>query len=149
MTVGDPYDLERFVRAQDAHGTYERALAELRAGRKSGHWMWFVFPQISGLGQSETSRRYAIASLEEAAAYLGHRVLGPRLIECSRALEASRALSATEILGAIDAMKLHSCMTLFTRAAPQEPLFARVLARYFAGAPDRNTDRLLRALDDT
>jgi uncharacterized protein (DUF1810 family) len=145
MAIGDPYHLERFVKAQDANGTYDRALAELRAGRKTGHWMWFVFPQIAGLGRSETSRRYAISSRGEAAAYLEHPLLGPRLIECSHTLELSRALSATQILGPVDAMKLQSCMTLFMRAAPQEPLFARVLERYFAGAPDNNTDRLLQS----
>ena len=145
MAIGDPYNLARFVAAQDAGGTYGRALAELRAGRKTGHWMWFVFPQIAGLGQSETSRRYAITSLAEASAYLQHARLGPRLIECAQILEVSRALSATEILGPIDARKLQSCMTLFLRAAPEEPLFGRVLDRYFAGAPDRNTDRLLQA----
>jgi uncharacterized protein (DUF1810 family) len=148
MANADPYDLDRFVKAQDANGTYERALVELRAGRKSGHWMWFVFPQVAGLGQSETSRRYAISSRAEAAAYLQHPLLGSRLIECSQILEMSRALSATEILGPIDAVKLQSCMTLFLRAAPQEPTFARVLERYFAGAPDHNTDRLLQSQGD-
>jgi uncharacterized protein (DUF1810 family) len=148
MAIGDPYDLERFVKAQDANGIYERALVELRASRKTGHWMWFVFPQIAGLGQSETSRRYAISSRGEAAAYLQHPLLGPRLIECSQILEASRALSATQILGPIDATKLQSSMTLFMRAAPQEPLFARVLERYFAGVPDHNTDRLLQSQGD-
>jgi uncharacterized protein (DUF1810 family) len=148
MAVGDPYDLERFVKAQDADGTYERALLELREGRKSGHWMWFIFPQLAGLGQSETSRRYAISSRGEAAAYLQHQSLGPRLIECSHVLEESRALSATQILGPVDATKLRSCMTLFMRAAPQETVFTRVLERYFAGAPDHNTDRLLQAQGD-
>jgi len=148
MAIDDPYDLARFVTAQDANGTYERALVELRAGRKTGHWMWFVFPQIAGLGQSETSRRYAIASRAEAAAYLQDQRLGPRLIECARILETSRALSATEILGPVDARKLQSCMTLFLRTAPGEPLFARVLERYFAGIADRNTDRLLRSQGD-
>lgn len=148
MAIGDLYHLERFVKAQDVDGTYERALSELRAGRKTGHWMWFIFPQIAGLGQSETSRRYAISSRGEAAAYLQHEQLGPRLLECSRLLEESRALSATQILGPIDATKLRSCMTLFMRAAPQEPVFARVLQRYFAGAPDPNTDRLLQSQGD-
>ena len=144
MAVDDPYDLERFVRAQDADGIYGRALAELRAEHKTGHWMWFVFPQIAGLGQSETSRRYAIASRAEAAAYLQHVLLGPRLIECTRIVDATRAGSATEIFGSVDAKKLQSCMTLFLRAAPGEPLFGRVLDRYFAGVPDRQTDQLLR-----
>ena len=145
MATADPYDLERFVAAQDAGSTYDRALGELRAGRKSGHWMWFVFPQIAGLGTSDTSRRYAIASRAEAAAYLRHPLLGPRLIECAQIVEAADALSATQILGPIDARKLQSCMTLFMRAAPEEPLFGRVLDRYFAGVPDHSTDRLLQS----
>jgi uncharacterized protein (DUF1810 family) len=144
IAMGDPYDLARFVTAQDAGGTYRWALVELRAGRKTGHWMWFVFPQIAGLGQSETSRRYAIASRAEAAAYLQHVLLGPRLIECTRIVDATRAGSATEIFGPVDAKKLQSCMTLFLRAAPGEPLFGRVLDRYFAGVPDGQTDQLLR-----
>jgi len=138
-----PYDLARFVTAQDGGGTYASALAELRAGRKTGHWMWFVFPQVAGLGRSETSRRYAIASRAEAAAYLEHVLLGPRLIECTRIVDATRARSATEIFGPVDAQKLRSCMTLFHRAAPGEPLFGRVLERYFASVPDRHTDQLL------
>jgi len=141
--MGERYDLARFVAAQDAGGTYECALAELRAGRKTGHWMWFVFPQIAGLGYSETSRRYAIASRAEAAAYLQHVLLGPRLIECTQIVDATRARSATEIFGPVDAKKLQSCMTLFLRAAPGEPLFGSVLDRYFAGVPDRHTDQLL------
>ena len=106
--------------------------------------MWFVFPQIAGLGRSETSRRYAIASRAEAAAYLQHVLLGPRLIECTQIVVATRGRSAIQIFGAGDAMKLQSCMTLFLRAAPGEPLFGRVLDRYFAGVPDRQTDLLLR-----
>ena len=143
MADADPYDLARFVAAQDADGTYEHALAELRAGRKTGHWMWFVFPQIAGLGQSETSRKYAITALAEATAYLQHERLGPRLIECAHTIEVARVLSATQLFGPVDAKKLQSSMTLFMRAAPEEPQFGRVLDRYFAGAPDRNTDRLL------
>ena len=108
--------LERFLAAQDRTGTYERALAELRAGRKSSHWMWFVFPQLAGLGESEMSRRYAIASLEEAREYLAHPVLGARLRECVEALLAAPG-AAEEILGPVDALKLRSSMTLFLRAA--------------------------------
>jgi uncharacterized protein (DUF1810 family) len=145
MPADDPYDLARFVMAQDADGAYGRVLVELRAGRKTGHWMWFVFPQIAGLGQSETSRRYAIASRAEAEAYLQHPQLGSRLIECAEILEASRTLGAVSIFGSVDAKKLQSSMTLFMRAAPEEPRFARVLGRYFAGIPDPNTDRLLRS----
>src|ERR1700733_4889261 len=116
----DPFELERFVAAQDQGGTYEAALAELRAGRKRGHWMWFVFPQIAGLGQSPTSRHYAIASLAEAEAYLAHPVLGPRLIECARVVSELQGRSAQEIFGGIDAIKLRSSMTLFARADPAQ-----------------------------
>lgn len=136
--------LDRFVDAQDAHGTYETALAELRAGRKRGHWIWFVFPQIAGLGQSPTSRHYAIASLGEARDYLAHPTLGPRLHECAQALtELAAGVSAEEIFGGLDAMKVRSSMTLFMRAAPDDPLFRQVLDRYFAGEPDATTDRIL------
>jgi uncharacterized protein (DUF1810 family) len=136
-------DLQRFVDAQDAGGTYERALAELRAGRKSSHWMWFVFPQVAGLGQSEMSRTYAIASLEEARAYLAHPVLGPRLRECAAALLDHAGLTASEILGGIDAVKLRSSMTLFARADPGQPLFREVLDRFFAGRGDEATAQRL------
>jgi uncharacterized protein (DUF1810 family) len=135
----DPHDLERFVAAQDDRGTYDAALAELRAGRKTSHWMWFVFPQIAGLGHSPMARRYAIASLEEARAYLAHPVLGPRLLEAARALAALTGRSAREVLGDTDAMKLRSSMTLFARAAPEEPVFARVLEVYFQGSEDEAT----------
>jgi len=141
MATGDPFDLERFVAAQDAAGTYDRAVAELRAGRKTGHWMWFVFPQIAGLGYSPTSRRYAITSLEEARAYLAHPVLGPRLIECATILTGVPGRSAEQILGELDAQKLHSSMTLFTRAAPGEPVFRQVLDQYFGGVPDSVTEQ--------
>src|SRR3954465_54383 len=119
----DPHDLQRFVEAHDEGGTYERALAELRAGRKTSHWMWFVFPQIAGLGRSPMAQRYAIASLDEARAYLEHPVRGARLRECARALSALQGRSAREVLGDIDAIKLRSSMTLFARAAPGDPLF--------------------------
>ena len=132
-----------FVQAQDRGGTYERALSELRAGRKTSHWMWFVFPQIAGLGQSEMSRRYAIESLQEAREYLAHPVLGPRLRECAGIVLATRGRTAVEIFGDIDARKLRSCMTLFHRAAPDEPLFREVLDRYFGGVLDPATDALL------
>ncbi len=139
----DPFDLARFVGAQDAGGAYERALAELRAGRKRSHWMWFVFPQVAGLGHSAMSRRYAIASLQEAAAYLCHPVLGPRLVECAGVVAAARAGSAQELFGGTDAQKLRSSMTLFLRAAPAEAEFARVLERHFGGVPDPATDERL------
>jgi uncharacterized protein (DUF1810 family) len=141
--VEDLYDLQRFVTAQDAGGTYDQALAELRQGSKRGHWMWFVFPQLAGLGQSATSRKYAIASLAEAVAYLQHPVLGPRLLACAAAVAAVEGRSAEDIFGGIDARKLHSSMTLFFRAAPHEPLFQRVLEQYFGGLPDRVTEQLL------
>jgi len=139
----DPFDLERFVTAQDAGGTYRQALAELRQGSKRGHWMWFVFPQVAGLGQSPTSRRYAIATLAEAVAYLQHPVLGPRLLESTAAVAAVEGRTASDILGGIDAKKLRSSMTLFRRADPYEPRFQGVLDRYFDGLPDPATEQLL------
>jgi uncharacterized protein (DUF1810 family) len=141
--MDDPYDLGRFVAAQDAHRTYNDATAELRRGRKTGHWMWFVFPQIADLGWSPTSQKYAISSLDEARAYLAHPVLGPRLIECAGIVAATEARTAEQIFGEIDAMKLRSSVTLFLRAAPGEPVFARVLSQYFDGVPDPATDRLI------
>jgi len=139
----DVYDLQRFVEAQNVGGTYDQALAELRQGSKRSHWMWFVFPQLAGLGQSATSRKYAIATLAEAAAYLQHPVVGPRLLDCAAAVAGVEGRSAEDIFGGIDARKLHSCMTLFHRAAPHEPLFQRVLDQYFGGLPDRVTEQLL------
>jgi uncharacterized protein (DUF1810 family) len=134
-------DLARFVDAQQ--GAYDTALAELRAGRKTGHWIWFVFPQIAGLGRSEMSRYYAIRSLDEARRYLAHPLLGGRLRECARALLGVDARSAEEILGSIDAVKVRSSMTLFQRADPAERVFADVLDRYYAGVADPATDSLL------
>jgi uncharacterized protein (DUF1810 family) len=144
LMTSDPYDLERFVAAQDACGTYAAAVGELRAGRKIGHWMWFVFPQITGLGTSEMSRRYAISSPEEAHAYLEHPILGDRLHECARILIELDGTTADDVFGPVDAMKLRSSMTLFARAAPADPLFAAVLDRYFGGLPDEATDARLR-----
>lgn len=135
-------DLERFVAAQA--GTYDDALAQLRAGRKTGHWMWFVLPQVAGLGQTSMSRRYAISDLAEARAYLAHEVLGPRLRECCRAVLDLDGVSATEVLGGVDAMKLRSSMTLFALADPEEPAYADVLAKWFDGARDERTVRLLQ-----
>jgi len=132
------------VTAQEQGGTYDAAVVELRSGRKRSHWMWFVFPQIAGLGQSPISRRYAISSLDEAKAYLAHPVLGPRLIECARILTGLETRSAEEVFGGIDAMKLRSSMTLFARADPSEAMFSQVLDAYFAGEPDEATERLLR-----
>jgi uncharacterized protein (DUF1810 family) len=139
----DPYDLERFVEAQDARATYATAVAELRAGRKANHWMWFVFPQIAGLGVTEMSRRYAISCLDEARLYLAHPILGERLEECARILTELDRGSAQDILGPVDAMKLRSSMTLFARAAPESQLFREVLDRYFGGVADEATDARL------
>jgi uncharacterized protein (DUF1810 family) len=144
-TTDDTEDLERFVVAQAAGGTYDRAVAELRRGRKSSHWMWFVFPQIAGLGQSPTSKRFAISSLSQAQAYLRHPVLGPRLVECASILAQLKDCDAEQIFGAVDARKLRSSMTLFLRAAPGQTLFAQVLDRYFDGVPDSATDQRLGA----
>ena len=143
VPTGDSYDLERFAIAQDARETYAAALAELRAGRKIGHWMWFVFPQIAGLGVSSMSKRYAISSLEEARAYLAHPILGERLRECARILTELEGKTAQEIFGSVDAMKLRSSMTLFARAAPEIPLFRAVLDRYFGGLADEATTAVL------
>ena len=133
--------LDRFVTAQD--GVYPRALAELRAGRKRSHWMWFVFPQIAGLGMSAMSQHYAIASLDEARAYLAHPTLGARLRECAALVAASEAPSAELLFGGIDAMKLRSSMTLFHRADPDDPTFTAVLEKYFDGRADPATDERL------
>jgi uncharacterized protein (DUF1810 family) len=137
--AGDPYHLDRFVIAQDSGGTYQRALAELRAGRKTSHWMWFIFPQVAGLGFSAMAQRYAISGLDEARAYLGHPVLGPRLRACAGAIAAVDDSTADRILGPVDAMKLRSCLTLFAAAAPEEAVFGEVLTRYFDGRPDEAT----------
>ncbi len=143
MTLDDPYDLERFVAAQDDGQVYEAAITELRHGRKTSHWMWFVFPQVAGLGQSALSQRFALTSLGEAQAYLQHPVLGPRLAECTDILLEATGRSADQVFGSIDAQKLRSSMTLFLRAAPGSPAFQQVLDRYFDGLPDRATDERL------
>lgn len=135
------FDLERFVAAQA--GVYEGALRELRAGRKTGHWIWFIFPQLVGLGRSEMSRRYGIVSLDEARAYLEHHVLGPRLRECVSAVLATPGVSAVKIFGHLDAMKVRSSMTLFHRADPDEPSFLEILERFYSGLSDEATDRML------
>jgi len=135
--MADPFNLERFVEAQAP--LYQRARRELEAGRKESHWMWFIFPQIAGLGQSAMSIRFAIASLEEAKAYLAHAVLGPRLRECARLVLDVQGSTARDIFGSIDEMKFRSSMTLFARAAPSEGVFQRCLDKYFAGQPDPAT----------
>lgn len=137
----DPYNLDRFVTAQAA--LYDDVVAELRAGRKRSHWMWFVFPQLAGLGRSATARHYAIGSLDEAAAYLAHPLLGARLRECCALAAAIDGRSAHQIFGDPDDLKFHSSLTLFARAAPAEPLFLRCLDKYFGGAPDAATVSLL------
>ena len=134
-------DLERFVDAQA--GTYEQALRELRRGRKTSHWMWWIFPQVAGLGMSSTSREYAVGDLAEAEAYVRHDVLGPRLLECCRLLLDLEDVTAEEVLGSIDAMKLRSSMTLFAHADPAEGDFRDVLDRYYDGHEDERTVRLL------
>jgi len=139
--VDDPFDLARFAKAQRAD--YAGAVAELQRGRKVGHWIWYVFPQIAGLGMSATSQLYAIGSMAEAQAYLAHPELGPRLIECARLLLSTPNRSAEEILGGIDAMKVRSSMTLFQQADPDEPVFGEVLDRLYDGQPDRRTLQLL------
>jgi uncharacterized protein (DUF1810 family) len=138
----DPFDLARFVQAQAR--SYDRALAEIRAGQKESHWMWYVFPQIEGLGFSPTSRKYAIRGRAEASAYLAHPVLGPRLVACAEALLAlPSGTPAEHVFGWPDHLKLRSSATLFAQVAPPGSVFAQVLERYFAGEPDAKTLRLL------
>ena len=134
MTDGDPFELQRFVEAQEY--IYEQALAELKAGRKRSHWMWFIFPQIIRLGFSEMSIRYAIRSGAEARAYLAHPLLGVRLKDCTQAMLQVEGRSAREILGSPDDMKFRSSMTLFAEAVPDEDMFSIALARYFEGKRD-------------
>lgn len=146
MTDADPHDLARFLDAQ--RGVHERAVAELRRGRKASHWMWFVFPQIAGLGYSDTSRRYAVRSLGEAQAYLAHPVLGPRLMEATRAMLGNAGLPARAVLGDVDAQKLHACLTLFAAAAQDADdaawtLFDDALDAFFDGRPHAPTLALL------
>jgi uncharacterized protein (DUF1810 family) len=138
----DPFDLQRFVDAQAP--VYGHALAELRRGRKESHWMWFVFPQLAGLGFSPTAQFYGLGSLAEAQAYLAHPVLGPRLREITAAVNAVTGRTAHEVFGSPDDLKFGSSMTLFQAAAPTEPLFQAALAAYFGGAPDARTLELLQ-----
>jgi len=139
--MGDPFDLQRFVDAQAA--VYPQVLAELRVARKATHWMWFVFPQLAGLGSSAMARRYAISSLGEAQAYLAHPVLGLRLRECSELVLQAGQRDIHRIFGSPDDLKFRSCMTLFQRAAPREPVFGACLDRFFGGEPDPATLALL------
>ena len=137
MARGDPHDLKRFVEAQK--GSYDEALAELRAGRKQCHWMWYVFPQLAGLGQSSMSIRYSIKSADEARAYLDHRILGPRLLECAEAVLAIENKSASDIFGSPDDVKLRSSATLFAHVSPRGSVFERILEKYFNNTPDPRT----------
>ena len=141
----DPYDLERFRRAQA--GVFETARAELRAGRKRTHWMWFMFPQLIGLGTSEASRFYGIGSLAEAEAYLADPILGPRLISLFEIALGQAGVTAREIFGAPDDLKLCSCATLFASAVGASPVFARAIERFFAGTADARTLALLGERD--
>jgi uncharacterized protein (DUF1810 family) len=139
-TDPDPYDLERFVQAQDQGATYDAAIEELQQGRKRSHWIWFVFPQIEGLGSSPTARRFAISGLDEARAYLRHPVLGPRLLEASRTVLDITGASAREIFGSPDDAKVRSSMTLFLRADPEKEVFRDVLDHLYGGEADDATD---------
>lgn len=132
----EPFDLQRFVDAQDAGGAYEGALRELRAGRKRGHWIWFVFPQLEGLGMSPTSQFFGIRGLAEARAYVAHPVLGPRLVAAAQALTGLPGADAVAVLGSTDAMKLRSSMTLFAAADPAQPVYGEVLGTFFGGEQD-------------
>ena len=143
-SVSDPHDLVRFVEAQAAD--YDQALAEIKAGRKSSHWMWYVFPQIDGLGFSSMSRRYSIKSLDEARAYLDHPLIGARLVECAEAAMGIEGRSACQVFGSPDDMKLKSCATLFARVTPPDSVFARLLDKFFEGKPDGKTLGLLEAM---
>lgn len=138
----DPFDLARFVKAQD--GVYERALQEIKRGQKRSHWMWFIYPQFEGLGSSSTARFYSIKSPAEAQAYLNHLLLGPRIIECAEVLLRLTGRSASEIFGYPDDLKLRSSMTLFASVSQPGSVFARVLDHYYEGKPDSRTLELLK-----
>ena len=142
----DPFDLARFVSAQE--GVYNRALAEIRAGDKRSHWMWFVFPQIDGLEFSSTARHYAIKSAEEARPYLAHPILGARLLECAEAVLAVEGRSALDIFGSPDDMKLKCCMTLFETVAGDGSVFGRELDKYYEGKRDTRTLDILAAMNE-
>jgi uncharacterized protein (DUF1810 family) len=137
----DPYDLNRFLQAQQ--NDYQRALSEIRSGRKRSHWMWYIFPQYDGLGFSSTSKRYAIKSVAEAEAYLRHTALGPRLVECVEAVLGVEERSASEVFGSPDDIKLRSCATLFAAVSPAGSVFEQVLKKFFRGVQDEKTLRLM------
>jgi uncharacterized protein (DUF1810 family) len=133
----DPHNLQRFLDAQAS--VFDRVRDELRRGRKSSHWMWFIFPQIEGLGRSTTAQFYALRSRNEARAYVEHPVLGPRLVECTQLVNAVNGATAEQILGSIDAVKFRSCMTLFAAIAPGQKEFTAALNKYYGGAADQAT----------
>lgn len=141
--MSDPHDLARFVSAQDRDGTYQRAVEELRAGRKVTHWVWFVFPQLRGLGSSHLADLYGIGSRDEATAYLAHEVLGPRLHRCAQLVAKSGAATAAALMGSVDALKLRSSMTLFAEVAEDDRDFIAVLDGYYDGDRDPRTLELL------
>ena len=143
MSSPDPHNLTRFLDAQAP--IYSQALAELRAGHKRSHWMWFIFPQLAGLGHSSTAQFYAIESLDEARAYLAHPTLGPRLVECAQALLQHKGKSATQILGSPDDLKLRSSATLFAQLTPPDSVFAQLLKKYYNNQPDPKTLELLQS----
>jgi uncharacterized protein (DUF1810 family) len=139
--ANDPYDLSRFLRAQDVD--YERAVVEIKSGQKRSHWMWYIFPQIDGLGVSSLSKRYSLKSLDEARAFLQHPILGPRLLACAEAVASVEGRSATEIFGSPDDLKLRSCATLFACVSSPGSVFDRLLAKYYRGRRDGKTLQLL------
>ena len=138
----DPHHLHRFVQAQEQD--FQRAMSEIRSGRKRSHWMWYIFPQFDGLGFSAMSRQYAIKSVAEAEAYLAHPVLGPRLVECAEAALAVEGKTALDVFGSPDDLKLRSCATLFAHVSPKGSVFERLLDKYFHGERDAKTLRLLK-----
>lgn len=143
----DPHDLQRFVSAQQLD--YERALAEIRGGRKQSHWMWYIFPQFAGLGASQMTAHYAIRSVEEAQAYLDHPILGPRLVECAEAVVSIEEKSAREVFGSPDDLKLRSSATLFAAVSPATSVFDRLLEKYFHGKRDERTVELMNTARGT
>ena len=145
-TVGDPYDLSRFVQAQE--DAYHQALSEIASGQKRSHWMWYIFPQIDGLGLSSTSKRYSIKSIAEAEAYLRHPILGPRLTECAEAALRIEGRSAQTVFGSPDDMKLRSCATLFAHVSHPGSVFHRLLDKYWRGENDRMTLELVGTARD-
>jgi len=144
LDTNDPFNLSRFIAAQEGH--YEDVVSEIAAGQKRSHWMWYIFPQVEGLAPSSMSRRYSIKSIDEALAYLGHPVLGHRLLECAEAVLGVQGRSAAEIFGFPDYLKLRSCVTLFASVQPANSVFQRILDRYYDGVADDKTLRILETL---